>query len=93
MSAAVGAERLGQRAGAVALDVEDRQLPRAEREDRVGDRRAGPARAQQHDAVRARAGQAALEGLLEAAGVGVVADPPAVPEHDRVDRAERRGLG
>ena len=63
------------------------------RKDRVGDGRAGPARSEQHDPIRARAGQAALECLLEAAGVRVVADPPAVAQHDRIDRAERRSLG
>jgi len=45
------------------------------------------------DPVRARAGQAALERLLEAAGVRVVTDPPAVAQHDRVDRPECLGLG
>ena len=54
---------------------------------------AGPAGAEQHDAVGARAGQAALEGLLEAAGVGVVADQRGRrAKHDRVHGAERGGL-
>ena len=59
----------------------------------MADGRAGPAGAEQHDVVGARAGQAALERLAEAAGVGVVPDPPAVVEDDGVDGAERLGLG
>jgi hypothetical protein len=58
----------------------------------VADRGARPAGAQQHDLVGARAGQAALERLAEAARVGVVADLAPAAQHDGVDRAERGRL-
>ena len=89
----VGAERVGERVGPLALDVEDREPPGAQREDRLADGGPRPAGAEQHDVVGARVRQAALERLAEAAGVGVVADVAPVLEHDGVDRAERLRLG
>ena len=57
------------------------------------DRGAGAAGAEQHDAHPARAsGQPALDVRGEPGHVGVVAGRAAVADHDRVDRAERRGV-
>ena len=90
-----GARAPRRAAAARSLARRRRTLSRSapEREHRVGDRRARPAGAEQHDALGARARQAALERLAEAARVGVVADRAPVAQHDRVDRAERGRLG
>ena len=86
-AAAVGAEARASASTsssrALGLDVEHGHVPGAERERGVGDRRAGAARAEQHDAVGGGAGQPALERLLEAGRVGVVADQPTAVEARR----------
>ena len=90
---AAGAERarqtcppaLSARAGSMSKIV---SCPTPSVSDRVRHGRPGAAGADLHHR-RAASGHAAAERLGEARPVGVVADPPAVPQHDRVDRAQR----
>ena len=80
--------------GARRVGVDHRELPDAQLDRGLRHRRAGAAGADLHDPVALHVGQAAAEALGEARGVGVVADPAAVAQHHRVDRAQcRRVLG
>ena len=95
---AVGAEASRSAAASAAArsastsTTVSRSAPSAQQ--RVRDRRARAAGAEQHDASSARVGQPAVEALARSP-VASVLWPIARPsrEHDGVDRAERRGVG
>ncbi len=72
----------------VLVGVEQGQPLDAKRESRVRHRRARAARAELDHALERRIGQVAPETFGKSRPVGVVADPAAVLEHDRIDRAE-----
>ena len=70
------------------------QAPDTQPQRGIGDRGAGPTGAELQDVAKADIGQSAPEALQEARPVGIVPDPPAVPEDDGVDGAKRpRVLG
>ena len=69
----------------------DQQRVDAAVQQGMGHRSAGAAGAQQQHLPRCAPAMPAAKTLLETPHVGVVADAPAVPQHDGVDRAEHLG--
>jgi hypothetical protein len=79
--------------GPPLVDVEDRELLRAQGQQRVRDGGAGAARAEQDHGGQWGVGQSPVEGTGETRPVGVVADRAPVPQDHGVDRAEGGGVG
>jgi hypothetical protein len=87
----MGGEPGGELIGPRSIEIEDRELRDPERERRMSHGGCGAACPELNHPVSPRVRHPSTEGLGKAVPVGVVADPPAVFEHDRVDGAEGPG--
>src|SRR6185295_8597125 len=90
-SAETRAKASGQGLGLCRVGVDERQLMRAQGENRVRDRRTGAAGTEQADMAERDIAQGASKWRGEAGPIGIVADALAVPENDGIDRANRLG--
>jgi hypothetical protein len=87
------AKARGQGLGLRRVGVDERQLTRAQGEDRMRDRRTGAAGTEEADMAERDIAQSASKWRGEAGPIGIVSDAFAIPENDGVDRANRLGVG
>ena len=85
--------RSGAFIGAGAVEIDDRQPLDPGRNERMTDRRARAARAQQNDGAEIGPGQSGPKRGAETTDIGVVTDQPAVSDQHRVDGADRGRAG